>query len=50
MIAVDFLHIEHKIHRDHEDAARARAPGGRLAAFPRLFHQIHAESHSMIME
>src|SRR6266700_3231216 len=25
MIAVDFLHIAHKIHRDHETAARARA-------------------------
>ncbi len=31
MIAVDFLLMEHKIHRDHEDAARARAPGERVA-------------------
>src|SRR6266568_6119836 len=29
MIAVDFLHIAHKIHRDHETAARARAADGR---------------------
>src|SRR6266516_5969863 len=33
MIAVDFLLIEHKIHHDHEDAARRG--GGRLAVFPR---------------
>src|SRR6266700_7571293 len=29
MIAADFLHIAHKIHRDHETAARARAADGR---------------------
>jgi len=44
MIAVDFLLIEHKIHRDHEGAARARAPRGRIAVFPRLFHQIRARA------
>ncbi len=32
MIAVDFLHIAHKIHRDHETAARAKAAGGRTAS------------------
>src|SRR6266487_5454236 len=32
MIAVDFLHIAHKIHRDHETAARARAEGGRTTS------------------
>src|SRR6266702_2619602 len=31
MIAVDFLHIAHKIHRDHETAARAKVAGGRIA-------------------
>ena len=32
MIAVDFLHIAHKIHHDHETAARARAEGGRITS------------------
>ena len=31
MIAVDFLHIAHKIHHDHETAARARAADGPIA-------------------
>jgi len=51
MIVVDFLLMEHKIHHDHEDAARARALGGpsealggRLTVFPRLFHQFAPES------
>ncbi len=39
MIVVDFLLMEHKIHHDHEDAARARALGGRIGVFPRLFHR-----------
>ena len=32
MIAVDFLHIAHKIHRDHETAARAKGADGRTAS------------------
>ena len=43
MIVVDFLHIAHKIHRDHETAgpgegaARADRPlRGRIAVFPRI--------------
>src|SRR6266487_5078757 len=32
MIVVDFLHIAHKIHRDHETAARARTADGPIAS------------------
>jgi len=36
MIVVDFMHMAHKIHHDHENVARARAPRGRLSRQARL--------------
>ncbi len=49
MIVETFQGLSLKSLHDHEGAARARALGGRIGVFPRLFTKLAPEPNSMIV-